>query len=544
MRRRLPDILFWWFVIALVVPNVALSVTEPLGWWGRLANLLLPAGVELWLASLSRKFGRTVWLMFPLVFFAAFQTVLLWLYGRSVIAVDMFLNVVTTNPGEVGELLGNLWPAIILVCVLYLPPLIFSVREQTLGRLPGAAMLASARMAGVIMTLLGAVSLCGAYASERGYSALKSLYPVNVCYNIYLAAERTALTARYPHSSAGYTYDARYTRSDTLPQLTVLVIGETSRAADWQLMGYGRPTNPRLSRRGGLFTSRHALSESNTTHKSVPMLLSPVDATDFDTDIYKVKSLITAFREAGYATAFLSSQLPNRSFIEFFGCEADTTLFIKMQPGYRSEPGDFPLLACVDSVLASASDRQLIVLHTYGSHFDYRDRYPRDDARFLPDSYSEATASERPALVNAYDNTIVATDRFLDTLIGRLAERGGVSSLIYTSDHGEDIFDDGRHFLHASPVPSVMQVHVPLLVWLSDDFIHAYPSIGKALTHNMSLPVSTSRSYCPTALGLGGIESPRVDPEASLVSPSYKPRTYPLYLNDHNEAVALKSMLQ
>ncbi len=44
--------------------------------------------------------------MFFLMFFAAFQLVLLYLYGRSVIAVDMFLNLVTTNPDEVNELLA------------------------------------------------------------------------------------------------------------------------------------------------------------------------------------------------------------------------------------------------------------------------------------------------------------------------------------------------------------------------------------------------------------------------------------------------------
>lgn len=37
------------------------------------------------------------------------------------IAVDMFLNLVTTNPGEVKELLGNLLPAVVGVFVVYLP---------------------------------------------------------------------------------------------------------------------------------------------------------------------------------------------------------------------------------------------------------------------------------------------------------------------------------------------------------------------------------------------------------------------------------------
>ena len=41
----------------------------------------------------------------------------------------MFTNVLTTNPGEAGELLSNIYPAIIVVCVIYLPLLWFAARE-------------------------------------------------------------------------------------------------------------------------------------------------------------------------------------------------------------------------------------------------------------------------------------------------------------------------------------------------------------------------------------------------------------------------------
>ena len=59
------------------------------------------------------------------LFFGAFQIVLLYLFGQSVIAVDMFLNLVTTNPGEALELLDNLIPAIIIVVLLYIPALVW-----------------------------------------------------------------------------------------------------------------------------------------------------------------------------------------------------------------------------------------------------------------------------------------------------------------------------------------------------------------------------------------------------------------------------------
>ncbi|MFQ8806441.1 MAG: phosphoethanolamine transferase domain-containing protein [Alistipes indistinctus] len=55
--------------------------------------------------------------------------VLLYLFGGSIIAVDMFTNLFTTNASEAGELLANLWPAVLFVCILYLPLLVLGVRS-------------------------------------------------------------------------------------------------------------------------------------------------------------------------------------------------------------------------------------------------------------------------------------------------------------------------------------------------------------------------------------------------------------------------------
>lgn len=73
--------------------------------------------------SWSRNCGRTFWILFPFLFFGAFQIVLLYLFGQSIIAVDMFLNLVTTNSSEALELLDNLIPAIVIVVLLYIPAL-------------------------------------------------------------------------------------------------------------------------------------------------------------------------------------------------------------------------------------------------------------------------------------------------------------------------------------------------------------------------------------------------------------------------------------
>ncbi|MDE6049379.1 MAG: DUF1705 domain-containing protein, partial [Paramuribaculum sp.] len=123
----LAKILYWWTIIVVITPNIILSFTEPVSIWGKIANTLLPTGLWWLCLSFSRKVGRTSLFMFPLMFFAAFQIVLLDLYGRSVIAVDMFLNLLTTNPAEAGELLGNMIAAVCLVIIMFVPPIIGAI---------------------------------------------------------------------------------------------------------------------------------------------------------------------------------------------------------------------------------------------------------------------------------------------------------------------------------------------------------------------------------------------------------------------------------
>lgn len=532
-------LLFIWVLTGCLIPNVWLSLTERMSLIQSATNIILPLGIYLLLLSMSRKIGRTSLWMIILFFFAAFQIVLLYMYGRSVIAVDMFLNVVTTNPGEVGELLGNLSIIILAVILIYIPPIVFgiiaAIKRWRISRL----MQKRTRAAGILAAAAGLVCFGGSFLSARPYNPVCDLYPANVLYNLYLAVQRTVKVAGYDSSSAGYKYHAYSSRPDSIPEIYVIMIGETSRADNWQIAGYDRPTTPRLMDMEGLASFRRTISQSNTTHKSVPMLLSPLDASNFGDSIYNVKSLITAFKEAGYATAFFSAQSRNHSFIDFFGEEADTCVFIKEQKGRKAHYYDTDLLPYLDRAMASGHTKQLIVLHCYGSHFNYIDRYPKANARFLPDSPAMATHHYRDKQINAYDNTILFTSDLIAEVIGRLKSSGKTAGLIYTSDHGEDIFDDDRRlFLHASPIPSYYQLHVPFMIWLSDEYDSHYPTKRGILKSNSGKYVASSRAFFHSVVDMAGIATPRLHKEYSVLDSAYTPGEK-LYLNDHNKAVPL-----
>lgn len=533
-----PRVLFTATIIALALPNIVLAFTENVSFSTRIANVILPVAIYWFLMTLSRKTGKMVWILFPLIFFAAFQMVLLYLFGRSVIAVDMFLNLVTTNPGEATELLNNLLPAVAGVIVVYLPLLVFAICSMKARRALSGTFIKAQRKYSVIGIVVGVISLNVCIFTDKYFKTENDIYPVNVCYNLVLAIERSNATAKYEQTSAGFSFNASSVHPADSNEIYVLVIGETARAASFGIYGYNRDTTPLMKHMPGLTAFNHALTQSNTTHKSVPMLLSAADASNYDR-IYRERSIITAFREAGFHTAFFSNQKPNHSFIDIFGMEANDWKFIKNGPQGASNTPDEELLPLIAKKLSEGHKKLFIVIHTYGSHFNYRERYPSSMAFFKPDDATEAKAVNRPQLINAYDNTIRQTDRLLAEIISMLGKSGAMSAMLYTSDHGENIFDDSRKlFLHASPVPSYYDLHVPFIVWTSQSYITEFPNITKSLTTNRTKDVENSVTTFHTMLHLAGIKTKYRRDSLSVASRHYfSGRRH--YLNDHNLPVTL-----
>ena len=551
--------LYGYAVVALLLPNIALCYTECLAPWACGANVLLPLALYMWFFSLTRCPGKMIWWAFLFVFFAAFQLVLLYLFGTGVIAVDMFLNLVTTNPGEVKELLDNLLPAVVGVFVVYLPLLVLAIVNISKKGMIVVQLQHRVRRWALEIAAVGLFCLLACYVAVDDYRLRNQLYPVNVCYNLYLAFERDAASENYREASRDFKFDARSEHSATAPEVYVMVVGETARAHNFSLYGYPRNTNPLLSKTPGIKAFPNVTTQSNTTHKSVPMLLSAASAEDFER-LFHEKGILAAFKEAGFHTVFISNQLPNHSFIDFLGEQADEHYFLKKEDASQGNHYDEDLLQKLDEILplADASSsahyhyrycKLFVVLHSYGSHFNYQERYPRSFAYFKPDSRSEAKPENRRDLLNAYDNTIRYTDYILHGIIERLQKWEGVqtktdgvydqptSAMLYTSDHGENIFDDERClFLHAAPKASDYELHVPFIIWTSAGFSKQYPDILKALGENRSKQVQSSLSAFHTMLGIGGIQTRYRLDEYSVASGKYHP-TKLLYLDDHDEAI-------
>ena len=262
---------------------------------------------------------------------------------------------------------------------------------------------------------------------------------------------------------AAFDFDA--VRNPTLDNI-VFVIGESARADHWSLNGYSRPTTPALEAMPNVLSFSNVISLAPNTVLSWPFLLTlkePGDSTVWP----RTKSFISAFKEAGYDTRFISfymdqnyySKNDPRALIAF---EADTV--INGCAAQRNRPTDVAMLPTIQSVLA-AKGPKLVVISTQGSHPGFERTCPLEYNVFRPSILTEKETPE--TFVNGYDNTIRMTDSLLASIIARLRESRSV--LFYISDHGLAVCDNGVNMHEAAFIKP--EYRPACIVWASDSFL-------------------------------------------------------------------------
>lgn len=522
------------YIASLMLPVLILVYTEQNPFWTSVACVMIPLGGYTLFASLARRSGWMVWLGLPLIFFSAFQVVLSYLFGNSVVAADMFLNVLTTNSNEAGELLVNIYPAVILVFLIYIPLLGLAaehIHRRVLlcsqVRLKMVAMGIAAFMLGCLALLVGC--RCGVKHVIRD-----EIFPINAIYNMGIAVSEFYRIDKFHKSSRDFRYRPCRVNAPECKEVYVLVIGEASRAASWQLFGYERETNPLLSEREDILLFRNVVTQSNTTHKSVPMILSSVHPSRHK-ELYHRSGMPALFNEAGFTTYFISNQSPQGAMIDNLAHDATHVMYMD------SPRLDMQLVDAMRQALKEdKADKKLFILHTYGSHYSYHQRYAREFAYFQPDDNVAICRQNVDMIRNAYDNSICYTDYVLNEIIATLEALDGVSSAVYyCADHGEDLFDGTKNrFLHASPTVTYHQLHIASLAWFSPRYKQLNPDKVIAAMQNEMAP-ATTYSVFHTMADMAHISSPYVVKEVSLFNPYFDYGAVRYYLDDHNQAVKL-----
>ncbi|MRW92412.1 sulfatase-like hydrolase/transferase [Duganella sp. FT80W] len=299
------------------------------------------------------------------------------------------------------------------------------------------------------------------------------------------------------------------------PLLVVLVIGESLRSDHLGINGYARNTTPRLAALGDqLLSFPDVASTANWTNHAVPGIVSlPLDEG-------RVASLPQTFAEAGFRTAWLSNQEP----IDFSrGLDVVEHAISSQDYHLRTDANLLPMFT---SFVRQAGPRQFAVLHMIGSHIPYEERYTGAARVYTPTlsdlGVEQPLLQHKQAAINSYDNTVLETDQFLTRVIEVLRAERRPAIMVYTSDHGENLFDDERHlFMHAQSGPTRYDTHVPLLVWMNPAYRQDYPALAAALRANHQKKISHVSMF-PSLLELGGVSWNGRDARRSFASSSYE----------------------
>lgn len=444
----------WGFGLALALMVVALHVLL-LFWWPR--RLLKPVVALLTVATAAGT----------------------WFASRYGVVLDpgMLRNVLRTDTAEAAELV-TVPMALHLALYAGLPLLLlWRVRLR-----PQPWRTALARRAGLGALAL-VVLLGGVFALYQPLSSLTRndrtlryrLVPAALVWSTGAALAADARGAARPREPIGLDAQPGPTwATATRPRVLVLVVGETARAANWQLAGYARPTTPRLAALS--VQDMGAVAACGTsTESALPCMFAPVGRRDYDeARIRGQESLLHVLARAGVAVHWRDNQSGCKGLCDGLPNDrVDARLAPGLCDGQRCL--DEGLIADIDARLAQARGTQLWVLHMLGNHGpSYFRRYPDAFERFRPacrqDDLRLCSAEE---VRNAYDNAVLYTDHVLASTIARLqaASDRVDAALVYVSDHGESLGELGL-FLHGVPyaIAPAVQREVPMVVWTTPGF--------------------------------------------------------------------------
>ncbi|MFJ4145708.1 phosphoethanolamine transferase [Pseudomonas sp. NPDC089734] len=445
-------------------------------------------------------------------------------YGVMIDA-GMFRNFAETNPTEVQGLL-SLKLALYIILLGVLPSALLwhtPIRYRRWHR---------ELFSKVVVCFICSVSIGGvALANYQGLSSLFRNHHelrLMVVPSNYIGASIGYLSEQIVSSQRPFLKlgeDAKRSAdwaTHTRNSLTVLVVGESARAENFGILGYGRNTTPNLNKQDGLVAFTDVYSCGTETAVSVPCMFSNMGRKDYNAaKARNQEGLLDVLKRAGIEVVWRDNQS---------GCKGTCDRVTFQDVSNLKDPSlcannechDEILLQGLENFIDSLDKDTVLVLHQMGSHGpEYFKRYPKAFEKFTPVCESNALNNcSRDSIVNGYDNTLLYTDHVLSRLIDVLRSRQDKvdTAMMYLSDHGESL-GEYNLFLHGTPylLAPDQQKHVPMMIWLSDSYQKSFAVNTECLAKERNAPLSQDNLF-HSLLGLLKVDTKVYDPNLDMFS--------------------------
>lgn len=454
--------------------------------------------------------ARTYFIIEGVLNFLLFPIEISSLYLNHQSCSEAFLvNIFHTNFNEAIELVLSLYPIVIGVIALYALYFFLSSKIQNtyiFPRLHKGYLLACliglwfAGEGGMLFVLrnqhretnrMGKIILANDLLIRKAYK----IFPYNIYLHSRTFIKKQAEIRRLQKQVADFQFDLPPKTMDS-SELYILIIGEAARYDHQGFNGYERNTTPHLSSFSSFISYDSIYSEANLTANSLPLLLTRADARHREI-AYQEKTLPEAFAQSGFDTYWLIKQFPY-PFMQRAMENATYCYSRNVSNTDKDDSYDIDIIPALQSIEVPQHP-SMMVIHLLGCHFRYDQRYPEEYKVFQPTwdkdhfSYMLINPANKEWFVNAYDNCLLYTDYVISQIIEWAKQCHQPAVVMYVSDHGESLWDDGNiNVLHGSYNVVPPEYHVPLYVWYSEEYKQKYPEKVAAMYSNKSVKQNTS----------------------------------------------------
>lgn len=305
-------------------------------------------------------------------------------------------------------------------------------------------------------------------------------------------------------------------------EIYVFIIGESTSRLHLGLYDYYRNTTPLLKEiKDELLIYKDVISPDTYTIASLTKALT---LGNYENPNAKYDgSIIQLLNQAKFKTYWISNQKPigtNESHVTKLALGADKTFFLNIKRTNEKTVLDIDLIKKMNEVLLEEGDKKVIFLHTLGTHFNYRYRYPEGFNYF--DKDIPKTKFKKQDIydeINAYDNAVRYTDYVVRNVIETVRKLETSSVVLYFSDHGEEVYDSIEFSGHLRDKLQTKNVYeIPMVLWYSDKY-----SAKKEIFPNLGSKYMIDDLFHSIA-DLTGVDANEVDSTRSIFSRYFKER--------------------
>lgn len=288
------------------------------------------------------------------------------------------------------------------------------------------------------------------------------------------------------------------------PGTAVLIIGESAnrnhmRAFNEDYFADTTPWETEMRKNPHFYFLDKAYACFSQTAQVLSYLLTGMNQYNHQDPVYMV-SLIDAAKAAGMDTWWISNHEGNDTLTLSIAEAADHLLWTKARQG-----DDEQVLELLNGVPDKGN--HFIVIHLMGSHIRYKDRVPAEYVK---------EADHKPGKsLSDYDMSIMYTDHILNRIYDFLVNRIHPDSIMYVSDHGEDM-----KYTHGTGHFTFDMVRIPCWIYLSPAMKQKRPELDEYLRGHCS-KVFTNDLVFDTVSGLMGVRTSAYSPQYDLSSEAY-----------------------